>query len=728
MNKTDKIWFGSDPETGKEFTIPFADLRQRHLHVMGQSGSGKSYFLAHFALSLILNGFPVFLLDYKGDTYEILLKHLVDRHMRRRAVVVDPEDTTTYGVAPGLNCLDEEGPPDRVAEKARILLKFLFGQQREHNPWLDDTAGLSLNLLTHTRQNENPWTVFEAADVLKLADRAFSQRLSEMCEESAPFVAGRLKELWKHRMGDLAQIVNPLKNRLAQLRYSSALSSILGQPHTSINFDRLLARRGIFLMRAFHPDFSQSDLDFLAAIAFQKIKSAVFRRSERQRNKPAFLIIDEVQRLCSGGMGEELADLLERARSYGLQVVCAHQFLTQLLPQDNPRDTRLLDSILSQTALKVYFKIGRRDVDDLKVWADMFGDRMEETIHEHKHTVETIAFRPVKRYETIISENYNKSRSKNDSDSEGESEEISKSKSQGRSKLCGRNKNWTNTDSVSHSHAKINLHTDSEGEAEGETSTLNATIGASTGQVVDSDGKITDTVNDSVSTGEGTGHSRVKIRVQSDTSGDVDTLSNGHSKSKGGGTNETEGSNSQDTHGRSRGKNRAHQKGSSFTEGYSISISEHPFHDFEEFIQKGAVTFITCEEARERFMNFLMQLPKRTFWLKLDIQRAIKLFSPELYVPHVYKNQIKRFKMKIFPGYTKDVVHALDELNTRVPLFLKQHPKAIAPPSKTTEALIEIAGGNKIPVKKVVLPDDDGTQNVPPSVFIQHSYRFKRRA
>src|SRR5687767_10803393 len=50
-----------------------------HMHVLGKTGSGKSYFLAGLFLSLHDAGMPVTLIDPHGDLAELVLSHLVAR-------------------------------------------------------------------------------------------------------------------------------------------------------------------------------------------------------------------------------------------------------------------------------------------------------------------------------------------------------------------------------------------------------------------------------------------------------------------------------------------------------------------------------------------------------------------------------------------------------------------------------------------------------------------------
>src|SRR3712207_6278270 len=60
------------------FRIPKKAVKT-HWHVIGTSGSGKSYFLASRFVLLHTNGFPVTLIDPHGDLAQLVLLHLAAR-------------------------------------------------------------------------------------------------------------------------------------------------------------------------------------------------------------------------------------------------------------------------------------------------------------------------------------------------------------------------------------------------------------------------------------------------------------------------------------------------------------------------------------------------------------------------------------------------------------------------------------------------------------------------
>src|SRR5512142_2987775 len=60
----------------RSLTLPLSELHC-HTHVLGKTGSGKSYFLAGLFLSLYRAGQAVTLIDPHGDLAELILSHLV---------------------------------------------------------------------------------------------------------------------------------------------------------------------------------------------------------------------------------------------------------------------------------------------------------------------------------------------------------------------------------------------------------------------------------------------------------------------------------------------------------------------------------------------------------------------------------------------------------------------------------------------------------------------------
>jgi type IV secretory pathway TraG/TraD family ATPase VirD4 len=92
--------------------------------------------------------------------------------------------------------------------------------------------------------------------------------------------------------------------------------------------------------------------DLLGSLLMTKIMMVAFSRSDipKEKRVPFYLYIDEFQNFATEGFIETLSG----ARKYGLVLIMAHQYLSQLSKQ-------LQDSILTNCGIQCYFRVCRRD-------------------------------------------------------------------------------------------------------------------------------------------------------------------------------------------------------------------------------------------------------------------------------------------------------------------------------------------------------------------------------
>jgi hypothetical protein len=147
---------------------------QAHMHVLGKTGSGKSYFFAGLFLAMHEAGMPATLIDPHGDLAELVLTHLVQRgeFARRsayeRLLYLDLPAAARSGRYLPFNYLkqpyDDSAMAELVAEAARRAW-----------PELATGAPTFENILKHSvivlRQNGQPLT--RLADLL--VDKEYRQ-------------------------------------------------------------------------------------------------------------------------------------------------------------------------------------------------------------------------------------------------------------------------------------------------------------------------------------------------------------------------------------------------------------------------------------------------------------------------------------------------------------------------------------------------------------------------
>src|SRR4051794_31597802 len=146
-----------------------------HMHVLGKTGSGKSYFLAGLFLSLHEAGMPVTLIDPHGDLAELVLTHLVaegsyrDPAQYERLLYLDLPAAAAQERYLPFNFLNQPYDDHAMAELVAEACKRAW-------PELSHGAPTFENILKHSvivlRQNKLPLTAL--ADLL--TDTAFRNR------------------------------------------------------------------------------------------------------------------------------------------------------------------------------------------------------------------------------------------------------------------------------------------------------------------------------------------------------------------------------------------------------------------------------------------------------------------------------------------------------------------------------------------------------------------------
>lgn len=219
-------WFGL-----RTLRLPVAEARV-HAHVLGKTGSGKSYFLAALFLAMQRAGMPATLLDPHGDLAELVLSHLVargalDDPTRSRLIYLDFPAAAARGRFLPFNVLaspyDDHGMAEHVAEAFRRAW-----------PELATGAPTFENILKHAmialRQAGQPLT--RLADLL--TDAAFRARVLARVTDPqvARFFHARM-EAWGR---DAAVMKESTLNRADLLTLSPLLRHGLGAGETALDF------------------------------------------------------------------------------------------------------------------------------------------------------------------------------------------------------------------------------------------------------------------------------------------------------------------------------------------------------------------------------------------------------------------------------------------------------------------------------------------------------------
>src|SRR3954465_2406408 len=321
-----------------------------HMHVLGKTGSGKSYFLAGLFLAMHEAGMPVTLIDPHGDLAELVLTHLVQRgdYAHRaayeRLLYLDLPAAARAGLYLPFNYLrqpyDDSAMAELVAEACRRAW-----------PELATGAPTFENILKHSvivlRQNRQPLT--KLADLL--VDRPYREQLLRNVTDDQVVRFFHLRmDQWGR---DEAHMKESTLNRADLLTLSPVLRHSLGASENRLSFRRLIdSGRSLIVNLALpHPDARR----LFGCLLTVGMESAALSRADNLTERvPHHLIIDEFSQFMAQSE-TALTRMLSETRKYQLFCVMAHQNWSQA--------SERLKGALQNVGIEAILKSGRMDAE-----------------------------------------------------------------------------------------------------------------------------------------------------------------------------------------------------------------------------------------------------------------------------------------------------------------------------------------------------------------------------
>jgi len=343
--KLDNV-FAKNIYSGVETSIGLTlEERRRHLYVIGATGTGKTTLLTHMIYNDLLSGKGVAVLDPHGDLSERLLA-IVPKERANEVVYFNPYDTK-HPI--GLNILEltqntDEGERQREKDLITSSVVSIFYKlypPRYMGPRMEHI--LRNTILTALEQpGSTLMTVYELLTNKNLRNQAVSW-LPE----------GILKDFWKEEFEGLgsnqkAEQISPITNKLGRFLTASMTANIINQTKSTLNLEEIMNNGQILICDLSKGKIGEDVSAFLGSIITAKLQLAALKRVHVPQNerKDFFLYIDEFQNFAT----KSFAELLSEARKYRLNVVLAHQTVSQI------EDRNFLQIILANVGTVIVFR------------------------------------------------------------------------------------------------------------------------------------------------------------------------------------------------------------------------------------------------------------------------------------------------------------------------------------------------------------------------------------
>jgi hypothetical protein len=195
------------------------------------------------------------------------------------------------------------------------------------------------------------------ADVLRLLDdRSFRRNAAERVA-NAQVRNFWLREFESYPARFRAEAIAPLQNKVGAFLSNPILRKILTQEKSAFDMRQLMDEGKILLVNLAKGKIGEDTAALLGALLVTQIGITALRRADvaEQERRDFYLYLDEFQSFTT----LSLANMLSELRKYRVNMILAHQYLSQLDPQ-------VLDAILGNVGTLISFRLGASDAQILE--------------------------------------------------------------------------------------------------------------------------------------------------------------------------------------------------------------------------------------------------------------------------------------------------------------------------------------------------------------------------
>jgi len=350
---TEGTLIGESMFRGDEKKILMTDSdRRRHFYVIGQTGTGKSFFMLNQVVQDMKQGKGLCVVDPHGEFVDGVLER-VPADRIEDVIVFDPGDVARPS---GLNMLEYNF--DRPEEKTFIVneIQSIFNRlfsEESMGPMFEQYMRNALLLLMEDAKHEPP-TLMEVPRIF--TDEDF--RAKKLARITNPAVIDFWEKEASKTTGDqgLANIAPYITSKFGNFISNDYMRPIIGQTKSSFNFREVMDTNKILLVNLAKGKIGDINSGLLGMIVTGRLLLAALSRADmvESERKDFYLYIDEFQNFTT----DSISVILSEARKYKLNLILAHQFIAQLTDP-------IRESVFGNVGSMAAFRVGATDAEPL---------------------------------------------------------------------------------------------------------------------------------------------------------------------------------------------------------------------------------------------------------------------------------------------------------------------------------------------------------------------------
>jgi hypothetical protein len=325
--------------------------RQRHMYVVGQTGTGKSTYLENLALQDMLSGNGFAFVDPHGDTAERLLA-MVPKERTEDIIYFSPADMEH---PLGLNLFEynEVDQKDFLVQETLNMLQKLYDPQHQ---------GIMGPRYEHIFRNAALAVMADPAggtfiDIPKLfRDPDFLKQKLQHVKDQTVLDYWQKEYPASQRSNESGEVTAWFVSKFGAFLSNEMMRNIIGQTKSALDLRYIMDNKKILLVNLSKGRTGDLNSKLLGMVFVMKFQAAAMSRAtipEEQRVDFS-LYVDEFQNFST----DSFATIMSEARKYHLNLIVANQFTTQLTEE-------IRDAVFGNMGTIVSFRVGQNDVEAL---------------------------------------------------------------------------------------------------------------------------------------------------------------------------------------------------------------------------------------------------------------------------------------------------------------------------------------------------------------------------
>lgn len=335
------------------------DDRRKHVFVIGKTGAGKTQFLLNMIMQDIEAGAGVCVMDPHGDLFEDIMDRFPAKRLKD-LVLFDPTDQEN---PPGLNLFeyDRREPLHRdfVLDEAVAIFLRLHGNEMFGPRIQNYFRNAALALMSDPSRER---TLLDLSRIF-IDDDFYDYSMESSTD---PAVADFISEFRKTAEREKSEMIPYFQSKFTPFVSNAGIRNVIGQPRSTLNFRQAMDLKRVVLINLAKGKLGELNSRLLGMVMVGKVTWAALSRAHVafDQRSDFFLYCDEFQNFATDSFGVVLSE----SRKYGLSLILANQYLSQLRVNDNftnvNRDS-LRDAVLGNVGNIVAFRVGAGDAEAL---------------------------------------------------------------------------------------------------------------------------------------------------------------------------------------------------------------------------------------------------------------------------------------------------------------------------------------------------------------------------